>query len=107
VNRKLLKVVFLDQPKTDTLMNALLDELSSLKGITRDEASYFIFQDKITNNAYDPSKDRINIVYRDGTVKDLVDAADTLNISSLSKTVEKYFLCVPLEMRYRLNEEGV
>lgn len=106
VNRKLLKVVFLDQPKSDAVMNVLLDELSSLKGITKDEASYFIFQDKITNNAYDPSKDRINIVYRDGTVKDLVDAADTLNISSLSKTVEKHFLCVPLEMRYRLNEDG-
>ena len=104
VDRQLLKVVFLDQPKSEAEISALQEQLRELKGFTKEESSYFIFQDKITNNAYDPSKDHINIVYRDGSVKDLADAADTLNISSLSKTVEKHFLCVPAEMRHRLSK---
>ena len=59
----------------------------------------------MTNSAYDPKLDKINILYRDGSVKDIAEAADTLNISSLSKTVEKHS-CVPSSLRHHLTMQG-
>ena len=43
------------------------------------------------------SEDKINLLYRDGTMIDIADAADQLNISVLSTTVEKFFMCYPKE----------
>jgi len=63
--------------------------------LSDDELSYFVFQDRIENNAYNPTKDKINILRKDGTMLDIADAADTLNISSLARPVEKWFLCFP------------
>ena len=46
--------------------------------------------DSIENN---PLDDRINILYKDGTVKDIAEASDMLNIQVLTKKVEKHYLC--------------
>ena len=59
------------------------------------ETDYFVFQDKTSNYAYKPGPDIINILFKDGTIKDIADAADELNISLLSRPVTKYFLCYP------------
>ena len=107
VDRNLLKVIYLEEEIANEKISVLKKHFAASKGFSDHEAGFFIFQDKITNNAYDPSKDHINILYRDGSVKDLAQAADTLNISSLSKTVEKHFLCVPSEMREQLATIGL
>ena len=59
------------------------------------EARYFVFTDKIGNSAYDKHSEKINILYRDGSRVDIAKASDQLNISVLSKRVEKHFLCCP------------
>jgi hypothetical protein len=53
------------------------------------------FTESIKNSAYNPSSERISIVYKDGTTVDIADAADQLNISVLSQAVEKFFICYP------------
>ena len=37
----------------------------------------------------------IKIKYKDGTVKDITDASDNLNVSALAKPVTKYYLFAP------------
>ena len=49
----------------------------------------------MTNNAYDPRKDEIKILFNNGTLKDITLASDNLNISALSKPVKKYYLFAP------------
>ena len=40
------------------------------------------------------SKDEsINILYKDGTIKDVAEASDMLNIQVLTKKVQKHFFC--------------
>ena len=63
--------------------------------LSDDELKYYFLEGKLINNAYQSEIDKINILYKDGTVKDIVDAADTLNIKVLSRPVEKYYLCFP------------
>ena len=59
------------------------------------EIDYFVFFDTIGNNAYNPKSDKINILFKDNQVVDIAEASDELNISVLSKTVIKYYLCYP------------
>jgi hypothetical protein len=39
--------------------------------------------------------DRINILFKDGSVMDITEASDNLNVQALSMTVRKHFLCYP------------
>ena len=39
--------------------------------------------------------DKINILLKNGEMRDIKEAADTLNISALSTPVKKWFLCFP------------
>lgn len=60
-----------------------------------ESADYMISKGSITNNAYIPEYDKINIFQRDGTVCDIAESSDQLNISVLTSAVTKYFLCYP------------
>ena len=37
--------------------------------------------------------DRIAILYRDGSIRDISDASEILNVALLSKKIRKYYLC--------------
>ena len=39
------------------------------------------------------------LLYKDGTLKDISEASDQLNISVLSQPVVKHFICYPKELR--------
>lgn len=95
VDRKLLKVEISKEAFSQEYVNQRINECCQKFGYTKEEANYFVFSRSIENNAYNPASDRINILYKDGTVIDITEASDNLNIQALSKTVRKYFLCYP------------
>jgi hypothetical protein len=63
--------------------------------VKEEETRYFCFTDEISNNAYSAHDDKIKILFKTGALADIADASDMLNISVLSKTVKKYFICYP------------
>ena len=79
-----------------------LEELENCKsihqknlGFNNEEMNYFVYQKEMENNAYDPRKDEIKILFNDGSLKDITQASDNLNISALAKPVKKYYLFAP------------
>jgi uncharacterized protein len=64
-------------------------------GFNKEEINYFVYQKEMENNAYDPRKDEIKILFNDGSLKDITQASDNLNISALAKPVKKYYLFAP------------
>ncbi len=102
VNRRLLKVKMYPKPFPDERLDELRKHLSNEWNISEEEAAYFIFSESIENSAYNLDQDRINILFKDGLVKDLTEAADTLSLSVLSKPVEKHFLCLPTHLTNQL-----
>ena len=66
--------------------------------IDKSEIEYYVFTDHISKNAYSAFDDKIRILYKDGSLKDVGDASDILNTAMLSRTVKKYFLCYPKEI---------
>ena len=100
VNRTLHKIEIHNRPVGDGLISKIREKTAKLYNLKNKEADYFVFTDRIANNAYDPENDKINILYKNGELVDIADASDQLNISVLSKTVEKYFVCYPKDCNF-------
>lgn len=95
VNRRLYKVEIQQKKFDAAIINDVKHKFSKKLKLSANEIDYFVFQNFIENNAYNPKKDKINILLKNNTFLDISDAADTLNITSLSKPVKKWFLCYP------------
>lgn len=95
INRDLLKIKLNSEKYTNEDVEALKSKLITFYGISKDEASYFIFKGKIKNQAYSKDAEPIKILKKDKTIEDVVEASDQLNLKALSKPVTKYFICFP------------
>ena len=95
LNRNLYKIELSNEPissdRFDEKKQTVMDNLN----ISEHETEYLVFSGTIANNAYNPKNDKINLLYKDGTILDIAAAADQLNISMLSKSVTKYYTCFP------------
>jgi HD superfamily phosphohydrolase len=95
VNRKLFKITLRDKPFTEKELSLTREALKQMLKLTDEEVHYYFLQGKLVNNAYNSVHDKINILYPDGSLVDIAEAADTLNIKILSTPVEKFYLCHP------------
>ena len=93
INRNIFKVENSAEPIGEDRLKELTLQISQQLGITLSEANYFVSTPSIEKNMYDPADDSIDIIYKDGTIKNIAEASDMLNISLLSKKVKKYYLC--------------
>ena len=95
INRRLFKIILQDKPFSDIVISEISEKVKKLARLNDSEVGYYFYQGMLVNNAYNSESDKINILFRNGTVCDIAEAADTLNIKNLSKPVEKYYLCFP------------
>ena len=95
INRDLLKVKIQREAFSEEEIQIQRRRVAAELSLKEEDASYFVFQNWIENNAYNPKSDRINILYKDGTVIDITEASDNLNIQALANPVRKYFMCYP------------
>lgn len=93
VNRNLYKINLRDKEFKQQEINEYKSEAVEKLKVAIELSDYFVFSGSITNNAYTTSEQNINILYKNGTVKDLANASDNLGLSELSKPVVKYYLC--------------
>jgi HD superfamily phosphohydrolase len=99
VNRDLYKVDITNEPPDKQIIEKLTQKAVEKYGITAHEASYFVFEDTIRNNAYKPGDGNIRILMKNGLIKDITAASDNSNLEALAKTVKKYILCYKKELR--------
>ncbi len=92
-NRKLFKIKMTDEPADINQIEADLKNYMQLYKISKEEAQYFISVDIVSSNTYKINDADINILYKDGTTKDICTASDMLDLSVLSKKVQKYCYC--------------
>ena len=92
-NRRLFKVEVGTEITSETKRQQYLRQYQQHFGVTINEAEYFMGDETVSTDTYSPEDDNINILYKDGTIKDIADASDMLNISVLTKKVEKHYFC--------------
>jgi len=94
VNRNLLKIKMFDEEVSNDHLSNTTSKFLKISKISEEEAKYFVFRGKISNQAYNKNQP-IKIASKNGTIEDIVNASDQLNLQALSKPVNKYFLCYP------------
>lgn len=95
VQRHNLRIKLQDTPWPSERINDLKQRVAKELNVPLPEADRFVLHGSIINNAYDPSKDRIELLYKDGTLVDIAEASDNLGIAAMAKPVEKFYLAWP------------
>ena len=95
INREPLKIIIQNSPFTEVDLQQIKNKTKKHFKINNDEIEYLIFTDMVSNNTYHHSESQINILMKNGKIKDITEASDQFNIEALNKTVNKYFLCYP------------
>jgi len=93
IDRKLYKTQLQNQPFKDEKINLLKTEMKKKYKLSDKEVEYFVYTGNVSNDVYRADKIRINILSKDGTVTDIAEASDQLNIEVLAKRIKKYYLC--------------
>lgn len=92
VNRRLFKGRLLQQPLTAAERNELKARYTERFGISLSEAEYFFSEHISTSNTYSEKDDSIDILYNDGTVRNIAEASDMLNLQTLTYKPQKLYL---------------
>ncbi|MDQ3100352.1 MAG: HD domain-containing protein [Bacteroidota bacterium] len=95
VERRNLRIRLQDEPWDPAHVMQLRKRVSDQLKISIEDADRFVLTDSIVNNAYDPALDRIELLYKDGSIRDIAEASDNLGIQALSRPVTKWYLAWP------------
>lgn len=95
VNRKLFKIEVSTEPFSEERLAYERNLVEEHFGVASEHVKFFVSTDRLTNNAYNEKEERINLLMKDGSIVNVSEASDNLNISALSTPVEKFYLCYP------------
>lgn len=93
VERRLLKVKLQAAPFNQELIAEKKKAISDKLNIGQHETEYFVFSGEASNTTYDPADERINILFKDGNIKDISQVDNALVQHNLKDTVKKYYFC--------------
>jgi len=93
INRSLFKIEIESEPFNKELLQSKIKYFCERYELQEEDAAYLISSDMVSTNMYNEADDSIDILYKNGEVKDIADASDMLNIQLLSKKVKKYYFC--------------
>jgi hypothetical protein len=91
-NRKLFKGEIIEKPLSITERNELITNYMQKFGITSQEAEYFFIEHISTSNTYSEKGETIGILFKDGSVRDIADASEMLNMETLTYKPQKRYL---------------
>ena len=92
INRQLFRGELLDAPLTDAQKAALNAEYARALGVNEQDAEYLWSEHVSTSNTYSEKADSIDILYNDGTVRDIAQASEILDLAALTRKPKKLYL---------------
>ena len=93
LNRNIFKVEVREEEPTDEELRQLNERLQEAFGVSEADAALLMNLSTIEKDMYDIHDDHISILYKDGTLKDIAEASEILNVELLSKIIRKFYLC--------------
>ncbi|MFT4022951.1 MAG: HD domain-containing protein [Flavihumibacter sp.] len=93
LSRRLLKVKLTSTPVDPDHRQTCLEELVRRTGLSEEDAGFLVFSGESVNTTYNPRDERIRILFKDGSVKDISSVDNALIQHNLSRPVKKYYFC--------------
>jgi len=98
INRQLFRGELLNAPLTEEQKTALNKQYAAVLGVTEKDAEYLWSEHVSTSNTYSEKADSIDILYSDGTVRDIAEASEILDLASLTRKPKKMYI-----FKYRID----
>ncbi|MEO7446598.1 MAG: HD domain-containing protein [Ferruginibacter sp.] len=93
INRNLLKVKYFNEPVKEGLLQKMLETASGKLNLSAEEASWLVFTGLASSSTYNFENEHIQILFKDGSVKDISEVDHALINENLRGKVEKYYIC--------------
>ena len=94
LDRHIFKVEIHEEPPGDDYVNEKAREIAKQMQLDEhDVRCYLMSVNTIQKDMYNIDDDSITILYKDGSLKDISEASELLNVQLLSKKIRKYYLC--------------
>ncbi len=93
INRNIFKVEVSDVPFSEDYIMSKAKIIQELLDINEEDTTYMMSHIEIGKDMYNIYDDSIDIIDKDGAVKDVSQYSDMLNIETLSKHVKKHIFC--------------
>jgi HD superfamily phosphohydrolase len=91
-NRQLFKGKLIDEALTPAEHNTLCQEYATRFGVSTEEGKYFFVEHISTSNTYSEKGEAIDILQKDGSVLDIAEASEMLNMENLTYKPQKRYL---------------
>ncbi|MCQ2345460.1 MAG: HD domain-containing protein [Paludibacteraceae bacterium] len=91
-NRQLYKGRLLTEPLNEEEKRMMRCYYTDKLGINEKDADYFFVEHILTSNTYSEKDDSIDILYNDGTVRDIASASEILDLKALTRKPKKLYL---------------
>lgn len=98
VNRRLFKIEIQKEELDSDYVDDIRQKVQSTFGFSTEEASYYMIEKSMSNDIYRAGDAQIRLLYKDGSVTDVAEAADQLNLKALQTAVTRHFICYPKEV---------
>jgi hypothetical protein len=95
INRSLYKIEIRNEEFSPGYIREIREKVRRRYVLAENDLEFLVHLGSVSNNAYRSEDERIRILYHGGILKDIAEASDMLDLSVLSRTVKKYFLCYP------------
>jgi len=95
VNRRLLKVRYSGTIIDNNLVKEKKQLVMQNFQVNNEEAGYLVFAGETGNETYSDQDEHINILFKDGSIKDISGVDNALINQTLFGTVKKFYICFP------------
>ena len=93
LDRRIFKVEVHEESIPEERIHELQQMIARNLEIPEEDAHYLMSVNTISKDMYNVEDDSIAILYKDGTIRDISEASELLNVQLLSKKIRKYYLC--------------
>ena len=93
IDRELFKVKFSGEPVDPELVKEKKAQIGKKLGLSEPGLSYLVFTGEAVNRTYDPFDEKIRILFRDGTIKDISEVDNALIQLNLARPMKKFYIC--------------
>lgn len=93
IDRRIYKVKLQAEPIPEQWLEDGKAAVMEQFGVSEEEVDYLVFTGVASNTTYNLTDERINILFKDGTVKDISRVDNALIQHNLSSKVKKHYIC--------------
>lgn len=95
IDRQLLKVKYFPDPISPVMLENREQEVMKKTGLSKEDIAWLVFTGEAASRTYDFENEHIQILFKDGSVKDISEVDNALINENMKGKTKKYYICYP------------